>query len=230
VRDPDVFLMDEPLSNLDAKLRIQMRAELQELHAELKTTTVYVTHDQTEAMTLGDRVVVLDGGEVQQIDTPQRLYDYPENRFIASFIGSPAMNLFSVELERETGTTVARNGEMFFRLPDGEGLAEHKSESPTLGVRPEDLRVVDPEDPNPPEGFEADVLVTESLGDSLPLYVDADETELKVRVEPRSRINSGDTVTITYDPERLRLFDGQTGECIYHSSDPRVDEPVAATD
>ncbi len=217
VRDPDVFLMDEPLSNLDAKLRIQMRAELGELQNELGTTTIYVTHDQTEAMTLGDRVVVLNGGEIEQIDPPQRLYDYPETEFVASFIGSPAMNTFPVELEAEDGLTVAKRGQMQFRLPHSEGLTHLDGNTALLGIRPDDLSIVNTGDEH--YSFEIDVVVTESLGDSLLIYGNADGTELNVQVEPRLSINAGDTLEITYDPERLHIFDDESGDCLYHSGE-----------
>jgi len=208
-RDPDVFLMDEPLSNLDAKLRVQMRAELARLHEELGTTTVYVTHDQTEAMTLGDRVAVLDDGRLQQIATPQRLYDFPENQFVAEFIGDPAMNMLPVTVD--DGRAVQDAFTIPLPMYDGdEGEA-------LLGIRPEDFDVVDGESDEPT--FGATVTVTEPLGDTLLLYCrTTDGTEFKVQSDPRQSLGSGDRVTLTYDTERLHLFDTETGDAIYHSA------------
>ncbi|RAW44686.1 glycerol-3-phosphate ABC transporter ATP-binding protein [Halorubrum sp. 48-1-W] len=233
VRDPDAFLMDEPLSNLDAKLRIQMRAELTRLHAELGTTTVYVTHDQTEAMTLGERVVVMDDGRIQQVDPPQALYDFPTNRFVAEFIGDPAMNMIDVAVE--DGVAV-HDG---FRIPlpsgktvdgtDGEWLDGTEAEAladpdagdrPTavLGIRPEDLY---PARDRPDLGettFDATVEVTEPLGDSLLVHCSVGDATFKMGAEPRSSLEPGGTVSVTYDPARLHLFAPETGEAFYHSA------------
>jgi multiple sugar transport system ATP-binding protein len=144
VREPRAFLMDEPLSNLDAKLRVQMRAEIARLQRDLEVTTIYVTHDQSEAMTLGDRVAVMRRGELQQLDTPSRLYNEPVNLFVAEFIGSPAMNLLEAELERSDGTAFVRFGEHRLRLDDGvlaarPALARYVGRKLALGIRPEDL-------------------------------------------------------------------------------------------
>jgi multiple sugar transport system ATP-binding protein len=209
-RDPDVFLMDEPLSNLDAKLRVQMRSELARLHEELKTTTVYVTHDQTEAMTLGDRVAVLNDGRLQQVDPPQHLYDFPENRFVAEFIGDPAMNVLSVTVTEQT----AEHEAFEVSLPGYDGIEG----SALFGVRPEDIEYVDGEQPRS-ETFEATVTVTEPLGDTVLLYCRiADGTELKVQSDPRIGIQSGDEITLSYDPERLHIFDPESGAAVYHSA------------
>jgi multiple sugar transport system ATP-binding protein len=209
-RDPQVFLMDEPLSNLDAKLRVQMRAELAKLHDELGTTTVYVTHDQTEAMTLGDRVVVLNGGQLQQVDTPQRLYDFPENRFVAEFIGDPAMNIIAVAVTDGTASHPA----FTIPLPDADGLSGGPA---VLGVRPEDLYLADEREAASPETFEATVSVTEPLGDSLLLHGQIEGHEFKIQAQPRRAITPGDTVELGYDSDRLHLFDRDTGDAIYHS-------------
>lgn len=208
-RDPDVFLMDEPLSNLDAKLRVQMRAELSRLHDELGTTTVYVTHDQTEAMTLGDRVAVLDGGRLQQIAPPQKLYDFPENRFVAEFIGDPAMNIIPVTVEEEKAEHPA------FSIP----LPGYDADSGDvlLGIRPEDLETVDSDSDQPT--FDAEVVVTEPLGDTLLLYCQTEDgTEFKVQSDPRQNLTAGDPVTLTYDAERLHIFDSESGDALYHSA------------
>jgi multiple sugar transport system ATP-binding protein len=212
VREPDVFLLDEPLSNLDAKLRVQMRAELLELHAELSTTTVYVTHDQTEAMTLGDRVAVVDDGRIRQVATPQRLYDFPADRFVAEFLGDPATNVFPVDLAPD-GETV-RHESFRLSLPShpGASLSEHAGSVVDFGVRPEDLRV-DPDDPL----ATATVSVTEPLGESLLLHCRLGETSLRVKTTPRRSVSAGDTVRLGVDRDRLHLFDPDTGQAVYHS-------------
>ncbi|MEF8781012.1 MAG: ABC transporter ATP-binding protein [Haloferacaceae archaeon] len=226
-RDPEVFLMDEPLSNLDAKLRVQMRAELAKLHDELQTTTVYVTHDQTEAMTLGDRVAVIDAGRLQQVDSPQRLYDFPKNRFVAEFIGDPAMNMIDVTLE---GGKAVRD-EFAIPLPTdeeagdvGANLGDHRAA--VLGVRPEDFYLAREYPEMGETSFTTSVTVTEPLGDSLLLYCSLGDTEFKVQAEPRSRLQPGDEVELTYDPARLHLFDPETGEAIYHSENATSRDPV----
>jgi multiple sugar transport system ATP-binding protein len=235
VRDPDVFLLDEPLSNLDAKLRIRMRSELAKLHDRLRTTTVYVTHDQTEAMTLGDRVVVMNDGEIQQIDPPQRLYDYPENRFVAEFVGDPAMNTFPVRVEERAqpatdgaGRYVATHAGVDLPLPDAGGLAAAAGDEALLGIRPEDLHLP----PDPDVGsFTAAVTVTEPLGDSLLLECRIGEDEFRAAVSPRSTIEPGDTVELAPDPARLHLFDAGSGEALYHSAEGARDaEPSGIPD
>ncbi|WP_436901051.1 ABC transporter ATP-binding protein [Halovenus halobia] len=209
-RDPDVFLMDEPLSNLDAKLRVQMRSELARLHEELETTTIYVTHDQTEAMTLGDRVAVLDDGRLQQVDPPQHLYDFPENRFVAEFIGDPAMNILSVSVTDQT----AEHEAFEVPLPEYDGIEG----SAHLGLRPEDIEYIDDEEPSR-ETFEATVTVTEPLGDTVLLYCRiAGGKELKVQTDPRIGVQSGDEITLSYDPDRLHIFDPESGAAMYHSA------------
>ena len=231
VRDPDVFLMDEPLSNLDAKLRIQMRAELAKLHKELQTTTIYVTHDQTEAMTLGQRVVVMNDGEIQQVDTPQRLYDYPANLFVAGFIGDPAMNAFTVTVERTGDGYVASHPEFQLSLPTKDGLESEIGTEGILGVRPEDIHLTDEVDRTYPDGFEATVTVTEPLGDSLLLECRIGDDTFKVHSSPRRDVEPGDEIELTYDPERLHLFDPETGRTVYHSdSDAKAAETVDAVD
>ena len=214
IRDPDVFLMDEPLSNLDAKLRIRMRAELAKLHEQLRTTTVYVTHDQTEAMTLGDEVVVMNDGEIQQVDSPQRLYDYPANRFVAEFIGDPAMNTLGVTVERDEGYRAVHSG-FQLPLPAADSLEDIAGSQAVLGVRPEDLSLADA---GAADAFEAIVTVTEPLGDSLLLECRVDDETVRVQASPRSDAEPGDSVALTHDPERLHLFDRETGRAVYHSA------------
>ncbi len=213
VRDPEILLMDEPLSNLDAKLRVEMRAELAELHAELERTTVYVTHDQTEAMTLGDRVAVMNDGQIQQVDEPQMLYDYPVNRFVAEFVGSPSMNVLPARVLEDDGYRVAEGDGFRIRLPRSNGRIDPDIDHAQVGIRPEDLTVG--------EGtgtIELSVSVTEPLGESLLLRGTVCGNELSVKADPRREVTVGETVSLTADLERLHLFHPDTGAAIYHSS------------
>ncbi|UTF54203.1 ABC transporter ATP-binding protein [Natronosalvus rutilus] len=216
VRDPDYLLMDEPLSNLDAKLRIQMRAELSQLHDELETTTLYVTHDQTEAMTLGDRVAVMNEGQIQQIAEPQVLYDYPANQFVAEFIGSPAMNTLPVTVTDEGDHYVATStsGDVKIQLPDTGDLEALVGEDLRLGIRPEDME----EDTGTDDSYvRTTVSVTEPLGDSMLLHGHVEGELLKFQIAARSALNPGDTVTFGVDSDRIHLFDAETGAARYHS-------------
>jgi multiple sugar transport system ATP-binding protein len=226
VREPEVFLLDEPLSNLDAKLRVQMRAELLKLHQELQTTTVYVTHDQTEAMTLGDRVAVLDSGQLQQVAEPQELYDFPANRFVAEFIGNPAMNIVRVDVERDGSDAVASHGGFRVSLPDQGGLEDVVGQSAFFGVRPEDVSLAS-NLPADAETQEVTVEVTEPLGESLLMHCTVGDDEIQVKAEPRSDIRPGDVIEVGFDEERLHLFDADSGEAVYHSTSaaPQASEP-----
>ncbi|QCC46211.1 ABC transporter ATP-binding protein [Halobellus limi] len=222
VREPDVFLLDEPLSNLDAKLRVQMRAELLQLHRELDATTLYVTHDQTEAMTLGDRVAVLNDGQIEQVDPPQMLYDFPDTRFVAEFIGSPAMNIVPVDLT--FGDDAAAHHEHFeLPLPNPE-LFTKRPDSAYFGVRPEDISLAE-NVAGGAETFEAEVSVTEPLGESLLIHCYIGDDELHVKAEARTELAAGDTVELCVDDERLHVFD-DAGDAIYHSS-PRGETTVS---
>ncbi len=214
VRDPDYLLMDEPLSNLDAKLRIQMRAELSELHDELETTTIYVTHDQTEAMTLGDRVAVMNAGELQQVARPQELYDYPANRFVAEFIGSPAMNTLPVDVREDGDGYVAIGDGVDVRLPETDGLADLEGDRLLLGVRPEDLHA---DAATADTSIQATVSVTEPLGDTTLIHGEVAGTFAKFKVGARSSLRQGDVVEFGADLDRLHLFDDETGATLYHS-------------
>jgi multiple sugar transport system ATP-binding protein len=168
VRRPKVFLMDEPLSNLDAKLRVQMRSEVARIQHELQATTVYVTHDQVEAMTMGDRVALMRRGLLQQVDTPMRLYNAPANLFVASFIGSPAMNLFEAQLQRRNGHLVAQVGDQWLRLEDAKALDRYDGRKLALGIRPEHLQDAAVETGAPPERrLHATVRTVEALGAEL---------------------------------------------------------------
>ena len=215
VREPDVFLLDEPLSNLDAKLRVQMRAELLQLHRELDATTLYVTHDQTEAMTLGDRVAVLNDGEIEQVDPPQLLYDYPATRFVAEFIGSPAMNILPVELVSDDTDVSVRHEQFELPLPNADSFTA-QPKSAFFGIRPEDISLARNVAGDVPT-FEAEVTVTEPLGESLLIHCRVGDDEIHVKAAARSSIDPGDRLELGVDEERLHVFDG-TGEAIYHSS------------
>ncbi|AXR80262.1 ABC transporter ATP-binding protein [Natrarchaeobaculum sulfurireducens] len=223
VRDPDYLLMDEPLSNLDAKLRIQMRAELAQLHEELETTTVYVTHDQTEAMTLGDRVAVMNDGQIQQIAEPQRLYDYPTNRFVAEFIGSPAMNTLELSLEG-TGSGARVSGQnVALVLEDDAKLDGYDDGTVVLGVRPEDL-VPCPNGEARDTDLTATVVTTESLGSSTIVHATVAGQPLVIEAPARAEYQPGDRVDVTCDEDRLHLFDPDGGDSIYNSDRSDADE------
>jgi multiple sugar transport system ATP-binding protein len=212
VRHPQVFLFDEPLSNLDAKLRVQMRVELKRLHDRLETTAIYVTHDQVEAMTLGDRVVVMKDGWIQQVGEPLELYGRPANRFVAGFIGSPAMNFVDVTIGEGGGTLWAETAGLRLGIPPArtEQLRAYKGQRLTLGVRPEDMRVATAADAGP-YTFNALVEVVEPLGSEILLDVKVGQSALVARVEPTVRVKIHETVPLTLvDPLRLHFFDTKT--------------------
>lgn len=213
VRDPQVFLFDEPLSNLDAKLRVQMRVELAELHQRLGVTVVYVTHDQTEAMTLGQRIVVMNGGQVMQIDTPKRLYDYPANTFVAGFIGSPPMNLIHGELVAAEGDLWFNGGGLRLRLPAErrEAYGAYAGKSVILGVRPEDISEAGP-------GALASASVTlkvvEHLGAEILAYFPTGDNNSIARLHPDSRVSVGAPVELAFDLRKSHLFNPADGKVI----------------
>lgn len=221
VREPMVFLMDEPLSNLDAKLRVQMRTEIIRLHKRLNTTFIYVTHDQTEAMTMGTRVVVMKDGFIQQVDTPQNLYDYPCNKFVAGFIGTPQMNFFDATLVAEGDKVVARLGENRVELPQTivSKLTDKSyiGKEVILGIRPDDIH--DEQvfiEAHPEAKVKAHVEILEKLGFETLVYLEMDAfiqeqaDKAVARVNPRSTIMSGDDVVLAIDPYRIKLFDKDT--------------------
>jgi multiple sugar transport system ATP-binding protein len=219
VRDPQVFLFDEPLSNLDAKLRVQMRAELQRLHRRLKTTTIYVTHDQVEAMTLGSRVAVMKDAVMQQIDTPQNLYDFPTNRFVAGFIGSPAMNFSDVIVVEEDGK-VKMVGESFKLIvpPEKEAaIRPFMGEHITFGIRPENLSL--DKDGTAESYFEVLVGVLEPLGDELVIYGESDGHELVAQLEPRAQVEAEQIIRLSVDMEHMHAFDPVTEESLFIDKD-----------
>jgi multiple sugar transport system ATP-binding protein len=215
VRHPRVFLFDEPLSNLDAKLRVQMRVELKKLHLRLGTTAIYVTHDQVEAMTLGDRVVVMKDGVVQQVGEPLELYNQPANRFVAGFIGSPAMNFAAVTVTEANGSLLAENSGLRIKLPDktARRLRDHIGRGVTLGVRPEDLTIAGGADLDQ-LCFDAVIEVIEQLGSEILLDMKVGEDVMVASVEPTVRVNVRDKLRVAMRPSRLHVFDGETGAAI----------------
>ena len=215
VRNPKVFLIDEPLSNLDAKLRVQMRVEISKLHQRLETTIIYVTHDQTEAMTLGTRIVVMKDGIIQQVDTPQNLYEKPANLFVAGFMGSPQMNFLDAVVEVVDDTAVLKVAGHFIPLPPAKSkkLIEggYNGKTVTFGIRPED--VYDSEmmvEASPQSTFEATVKVYELLGAEVFLYFDLDDFQMTARVDPRTTARPGDVVKFAIDVEKIHIFDKET--------------------
>ncbi|ANX02489.1 sugar ABC transporter ATP-binding protein [Thermoclostridium stercorarium subsp. leptospartum DSM 9219] len=221
VREPKVFLMDEPLSNLDAKLRVQMRTELSKLHQRLQTTFIYVTHDQTEAMTMGTRIVVMKDGFIQQIDTPQGLYDRPVNMFVAGFIGSPQMNFANVYVIKEDDKVYLKFGEDKLEVPADKAKVIEKAgyigKEVVLGIRPEHTH----DEPQNVEKFAnatttAKVEVVEMLGSEAYLYMVINGVNFTARVNPRTTTRPGDTIKVAFDMSYMHLFDKETEKAIVH--------------
>ena len=231
VREPQVFLLDEPLSNLDAKLRAQMRTELTKLHQRLGTTFIYVTHDQTEAMTMADRIVVMKDGLIQQVDTPQHLYDIPCNTFVAGFIGSPQMNFVDSVVRKEgndffvefgSEDTKRRLGVKFkIKLPasknDKGQLENYVDKEVIMGIRPEHIHDEPKLLKEFPDGIvNANVEVTELMGAETYLYVNCETHHLIARVAPETTAKMGEEIDITLEPEKIHLFDKDTEMAICH--------------
>jgi len=241
VRNPQAFLMDEPLSNLDAKLRVQMRAELGQLHSQLETTTLYVTHDQVEAMTMGDRVAVIRKGVLQQIDTPREIYLYPKNIFVAGFIGSPAMNFVYADIKTSTkGTTLIFGNDKILAKDAPEALKEYEGKEIVLGIRPEAFEdSVYANKKEFTEDINIDVSLLEQLGsdtyihffkDIKPVQTEAIEeiladegedisvlgtqTKFIARINPNATIEEGQNINLAIDPTKLHYFDPETGMAI----------------
>ena len=219
VRSPKVFLMDEPLSNLDAKLRGQMRVEISKLHQRLETTIIYVTHDQTEAMTLGTRIVVMKDGVIQQVDTPQNLYHKPCNKFVAGFIGAPQMNMIDALVGKDGADVTLTFGEHTIALPEGKARkleeAGYVGKTVTLGIRPEDLH--DEESflaMSPKSMFDATIRVYEMLGSEVLLYFDVVDSNFTAKVNPRTTARPGDTIKLAMDLEKIHIFDKDTEAAI----------------
>ncbi|QXH34880.1 ABC transporter ATP-binding protein [Pseudomonas muyukensis] len=212
-RRPKIYLFDEPLSNLDAKLRVEMRTEIKLMHQRLKTTTVYVTHDQIEAMTLGDKVAVMKDGIIQQFGTPQQIYNDPANLFVASFIGSPPMNFIPVRLSRQEGRVLALldSGQARCELPLGVAAAELEGREVILGVRPEQISLGTAQGNGLP-GIRAEVQVTEPTGPDLLVFVTLNQTKVCCRLAPDVACRVGDSLDLQFDPARVLLFDASSGE------------------
>ncbi|MFC2077745.1 ABC transporter ATP-binding protein [Candidatus Bipolaricaulota bacterium] len=210
VRNPKVFLFDEPLSNLDAKLRVQMRTELEELHRKLQTTTVYVTHDQVEAMTLGDRIAVMKDGVIQQYASPQETYDHPANQFVAGFIGSPAMNFLSATASQENGRMVL-SGQGFRIALSPDRSRNDLPQHVVLGVRPEDL---DGPTSDVADTVSFSVSVKEQLGHSLLVYGQVDETRIVASLDPHSIVDVDATIHLRVNLDTLHVFDPETAETL----------------
>lgn len=217
VREPKVFLFDEPLSNLDAKLRVETRANISKLHQQLETTFIYVTHDQIEAMTMANRIAVINKGILQQIDTPQTLYDYPDNLFVAGFIGSPAMNFFPGHL-RKDGDNLYLDGETFkVKVPDKRKSAywDHIDKPVIFGIRPENIH--NPEFAPPgieSQPVECTVDVTELMGNEIFVYLKTGDDVFVARVDPRSRFHVGDNVQMVFNMNNMHIFDRGTEAAI----------------
>jgi multiple sugar transport system ATP-binding protein len=243
VREPDAFLMDEPLSNLDAKLRVEMRAYVSLLHQQLGTTTVYVTHDQTEAMTMGNRVAVMRGGVLEQCDAPRRLYEHPVNMFVGTFIGSPAMNLVRSRLVAENGSVHVAVGAATLKVPQAvleqrRGLQDRVGYDVIVGIRPEDIEdAALVASPNGSATLDVRVALAESTGAEVIAHfpVDAEtvggpdnerrelvarrvspgETTLTARLNPRTRAETGEPLRVSIDASRLHFFDAKSERSIW---------------
>ena len=216
VRNAHVFLLDEPLSNLDAKLRVTMRTELKRLHAELEKTFVYVTHDQAESLIMSDRIVVLNEGKLQQLGTPEEIYNQPANTFIAGFVGSPPMNFFDGQLQNG-GDQWRVKGQGYtceFTPGQTQRLTENASSEVQLGVRPEDIEVLPSESPT----AQANVVVREPLGSDLFLTLELEGVTFKARTHPDARIDRGDNVPIRFRPTKVHLFNRTTGVTLLEST------------
>jgi multiple sugar transport system ATP-binding protein len=210
VREPKVFLFDEPLSNLDAKLRVQTRAQIIKLHQSLKTTFIYVTHDQTEAMTMASRIAVMNKGLLQQLDTPQALYDQPANLFVAGFIGSPAMNFFDAKIRKEDKNVFADLNGLSLKFPASraEKYAPYDGKTVIFGIRPEDIHNPEfvPSDINT-SLVEAHVDVVELLGNEINLFLVSGTHNYVARVDPRTRFSVGNKVQVAFNMENFHIFD-----------------------
>jgi multiple sugar transport system ATP-binding protein len=217
VREPKVFLFDEPLSNLDAKLRVQMRTEISKLHQRLQTTFIYVTHDQTEAMTMASRIAVINKGKLQQIDSPQNLYDRPGNLFVAGFIGSPAMNFFPGKLRRDGDRIVVDTGDFVVAIPANKvaPYRQYIDKDVIFGIRPENIHDADFVPPNiDAERVTVKVDVTELMGNEIFLYLVSGRNTFVARVDPRSKLRIGQQAQVMFDMDNIHIFDGSTEAAI----------------
>ena len=217
VREPKVFLFDEPLSNLDAKLRVAMRAEISKLHQRLQTTFIYVTHDQIEAMTMATRIAVINKGLLQQLDTPQNLYDRPNNLFVAGFIGSPAMNFFPGKLRKDGGKLIVDTGDFSVAIPaiHAKPYEGHAGKDIIFGIRPENIHDADSIPPNVDvEKVAVKVDVTELMGNEIFLYLVSGKNTFVARVDPRSKLRLGQQTSVAFDMDAIHIFDATTEEVI----------------
>mgnify|MGYP003376508504 FL=1 len=233
IRKPKAFLMDEPLSNLDAKLRAQMRIELAKLHRELETTVIYVTHDQTEAMTLGTRIVVMKDGVVQQVESPANIYNNPRNQFVAGFIGSPSMNFFDAYIGEEEGRTTLYLGgtelgkKVYADGSRGQLLKEQENgKKVVIGIRPEDIWEYEDAVHRGFDEASVDIVETitarEMLGAEVILYFDAQNKSHAVRLRPDNQTRTGEKLQLYFDPEKLHVFDKETGENLFYREEVSV--------
>lgn len=233
IRKPKAFLMDEPLSNLDAKLRAQMRIELAKLHRELETTMIYVTHDQTEAMTLGTRIVVMKDGVVQQVESPANIYNNPRNQFVAGFIGSPSMNFFDAYIGEEEGRTTLYLGgtelgkKVYVDGSRGQLLKEQENgKKVVIGIRPEDIWEYEDAVHRGFDEASVDIVETitarEMLGAEVILYFDAQNKSHAVRLRPDNQTRTGERLQLYFDPEKLHVFDKETGENLFYREEVSV--------
>lgn len=211
VRDPEVFLLDEPLSNLDAKLRTEMRSQIAALHKRLQTTFVYVTHDQTEAMTMGDRIVVMKDGYIQQVDTPQNLYNYPCNMFVAGFIGSPQMNFLNVKVEKEGDGIVLVYGNSRIPMKNKE-LLPYVGKEVVMGIRPEDIHVG--QAGSDASNIDTHVDMTELMGSEIYLYLKANGQKMVARVPANVTVKAEDDIPVVFDTNKIHVFDKETEKVI----------------
>ncbi|HBN31304.1 MAG TPA: sugar ABC transporter ATP-binding protein [Rhodobacteraceae bacterium] len=217
VRNPQVFLFDEPLSNLDAKLRVQMRSQIKKLHQRMKTTVIYVTHDQVEAMTLADRIVVMNDGRIEQVDTPQTMYDHPTTKFVAGFIGSPAMNMMACTLERRSGALVARLGNALdLEVPAGrtEKYTEFVGKPMIFGIRPEHITEKRAHVNDAQRDFTEVVRVLEPMGVDTMVFLEINGEEISARAAPHSVNAVGEKMEFTIDLSKMHLIDPKTDRVI----------------
>jgi multiple sugar transport system ATP-binding protein len=217
VREPKVFLFDEPLSNLDAKLRVAMRAEISKLHQRLQTTFIYVTHDQMEAMTMATRIAVINKGVLQQLDTPQMLYDHPTNLFVAGFIGTPAMNFFPAKLRKDNGKLVVDTGDFVVPIPakKAKPFENHVDKDVIFGLRPENIHDVEFVPTNiDSEKVNVRVDLTELMGNEIFLYMVTGKNTFVARVDPRSQLRVGQQAQVAFDMDNFHIFDATTEEAI----------------
>jgi multiple sugar transport system ATP-binding protein len=217
VREPKVFLFDEPLSNLDAKLRVETRANISKLHQQLQTTFIYVTHDQVEAMTMASRIAVINKGLLQQIDTPQTLYDKPDNLFVAGFIGSPAMNFFSANLVREDGKLYVDGGSFKVEIPENRvnTYLPYVGKPVIFGIRPEDVHNPQYAPPgNTTQPVNAVIDVTELMGNEITVYLKSGDHNFVARVDPRARYHIDDQVEMVFNMDNMHIFDKETERAI----------------